>query len=206
MIPKVAIFIPTYKRPSEMIRVYESVSEATPEEHEVYFVLEADDSESLALATVNNYSFVINEGEFGYPESINTAYHKTDEHLFFMGADNLIFHPNWLENAFNWFGKGVEVVGVNSLHDIRVEIGETAKNCLVKRSYIKRFSGVVGNENTVLYNYPYYMEEFVETAKARGMFLSAKRSIVEVPITIDDTSPKEGFELFEERRKVWEQE
>ena len=218
----VAIIIPTFKRAANLRRIIENVEAVTIGNYAIYFVIESDDTsttEELATISDPRVKVIVNSGPKTYPGAINTAFCNTREPLFFCGSDDVRFYPEWLANAVQLMGKDVGVVGTNDLHHPEVLSGSTATHFLVKRNYIEKMGGVIGEKRTVLFNYHHNFSdtEFIETAKMRQMFKPCLSSVVEHEhwsfgkATMDETYEKSWstFEvdrvIFSQRRRLWEE-
>ena len=172
------ILIPTM-RPERMDSIYKNLRESTKLNFKLFFILEAEDFEHYKNLK-RNYHIILNKGSKSYTGAINSAYKQVSSEYFFTGADDLVFHLNWLENAMPLLNKGCEVVGTNDLLNRYVKAGQHATHFFVKRSYIENVGGVIDNSYPVLYeyNHNYCDTEFIETAKKRGVFYPCLSSIV----------------------------
>ena len=104
----VAIIIPTFKRAANLRRVIENVEAVTTGDYVIYFVIESDDTSTAGeLAKISDPSVkvIVNSGPKTYPGAINTAFCNTQEPLFFCGADDVRFYPEWLPNAVRRHGE-----------------------------------------------------------------------------------------------------
>lgn len=219
MTPTVAIFIPTFNRPVNIKRVVDNIHVNTTGVYRIYFIVEKSDQPTIDAINVTGEKIIFNEGRGTYASCINIAHKQTDEMFFFCGADDLNFHPRWLEEALSRMTQGIEVVGTNDLYNPDVLKGTHATHYLVRRTYIKKYSGVIDEPNTVLYDYDhnYTDTEFIETAKARGCFMSCPASIVEHlhwawgKAQMDETYQKgnrnaqQDKRVYEERKHLWQE-
>jgi hypothetical protein len=116
-----------------------------------------------------------------YARKINAGYRTTDEELLFLAADDLLFHPGWLEAAVAQLKPGIGVVGTNDLGSPRVMAGEHATHSLVTREYADRF-GLIDKRGAVLfegYHHEWVDDELVGTAKGRSAWAFATDAHVE---------------------------
>lgn len=140
----------------------------------------------------------------------------TQAPLLFFGADDLHFHPGWLEEAKAKLKPKIGVVATNDLFNTRVMSGELATHPLVTRSYAQR--GCVDDPRVVLhegYLHEYVDREFSETAQSRGAFDYAPSSIVEHLHPLAGKAPMDeiyamskqrmraGLKVYRKRRKLW---
>jgi hypothetical protein len=97
----------------------------------VLFVSDPDDVEEQEAIRAEGAEMLIVRGN--YAKKINRAIEETDEPLIFQGADDLRFHPGWLEAAKAKLKPGIGVVGTNDLNSKRVLAGTHATHALITR-------------------------------------------------------------------------
>lgn len=213
-----AIFIPTLGRPDKLQRVADNIHKNTIAPHKIYFIVELGDEGSIRAALALGEAIIINEHEPCYAGAINTAYEKTTEPYFFTGADDLDFHPLWLETAILFARMGVGVVGTNDLGQIPIGGERDATHYLVSRQYIDEQSGRIDAPKTVLYPYQhnYTDKEFIEVAKSRGQYRYVPESVVEHLHPVwgkgqNDETYKKGVvtsnqdqQLYMQRQHLWQ--
>lgn len=174
--------------------------------------------ENLA-ETAPSATVYILDSEYGsYAEAINEGWKHCDERWLFLGADDLRFCPEWLDEALAKMVDGVKVVGTNDLHNPYVLTGHHATHYLVDRRYIEQVGGVIdGGPGSFLYPYDhgYTDSEFIETARVRGVFTVALDSVVEhlhpdfdnrEPDEVDKRTRRDSsgdYETFIKRREMW---
>lgn len=177
----VAIIIPTYKRAKRLLRVYKNAKQSSPLITNVYFVVEKDDTESIAVLTKNKLPYFLNIRTKNYAGALNTAYLSTTERYFFHGADDLEFTPGWLEKCLAKMIDEIKVVGTNDLLNKQVLQGIHSTHNLIDREYIQKKSGVFDEKNLVFsesYFHNWIDTELVEFAKLRGAFSPCLEAIV----------------------------
>lgn len=214
----VAIFIPTYKRAYKILSVYKNAKDSSPLITNIYFIVEKDDQESIDILEAHRLPYFINERSRGSAGAHNTAYLKTSEQYFFIGADDLGFRPGWLEKCLEKMVDPIKVVGTNDLHNRNVLRGVFATHFLVDRNYIREHSGIFDGENLVLpecYAHNCSEREFVEMAKLRNVFVPCFEAIVEHLHWSWGLSPKDetyakqdgtvnhDVHLFLKRKPLW---
>lgn len=198
----VAVFIPSYKRPKQLFSVIAQLHAVSPSV-EVYPVVEAWDTDSH----IGNY--IINEFSPSYAGCINTAYKKTKEEYFFMGADDLYFHPGWLEEVMKVAFEGV--IGTNDLHNPDVLAKTHSTHSLVSRKYIQTYDGTIDHSFPVLYEYKhnYCDTEFILTARKRGKFVMSDAQVEHLHwawgLSQKDETYMKGFNADREDRATFEQ-
>ena len=217
----VAILVPVLGRPHRVEPLMRNVGEATPTLHRLVFIASADDAEELSeLERCGADTIGVDwpGGSSGdYARKINAGYRATDEPLLFQGADDLRFHSGWLEEAVRHLSPPIAVVGTNDLHSVRVRGEEYSTHSLLTRAYVERY-GTIDKPGQVLHQgYPHAFcdDEFVGTARFRGMFRYAPDSIVEHLHPDAGKGPldwvyerggsryREAQALFEARQQQW---
>jgi len=117
-----------------------------------------------------------------YASKANQAYQTTREPWLLMGADDLKFHPGWLDQAQAAGRDGAHVIGTNDMHNPRVVAGEHATHPLVRRAYVDETGagwdgpGVLCHEG---YGHWFVDDEIVTAAKRRGVWAFAPHARVE---------------------------
>jgi glycosyltransferase involved in cell wall biosynthesis len=183
--PVAVILVPVLRRPHRVAPLIESIDAATPEPHRTLFVLSpGDDAEFQAVRAAGGEWLVMDdcyEGAGDYARKINAGYRYSTEPLLFLGADDLKFHPGWLDRAVSRLGGTVHVVGTNDLGNPAVLAGEHSTHSLVTRDYVDVF-GTVDEQAKVLhegYRHNFCDTEFVSTAQRRNAFAFEGTSVVE---------------------------
>lgn len=178
---KVVVIVPMLGRAHRVTPLLQSIRETSdarvvfvcsPDDTKVHDAIDAEGSERIEVDGPN-------PGD--YARKINAGYRHTTEPLLFLGADDLLFHPGWLEASTAQLVDGIGVVGTNDLGSPRVCRGEHATHSLVTRTYADQF-GTIDEPGTVLHEgYPHEFvdDELVGTAKHRGAWAFAKDSHVE---------------------------
>lgn len=216
----IAILIPVLRRPHRAAPVLQSITAATPQPHRVLFIgSPGDDAEHDAVRAAGGELLVIDQltGPGDWARKIQAGYEATSEPLIFLGADDLHFHPGWLEAAQAQLLDGIGVVGTNDRGNPRVMAGEHATHCVVTRDYVDRL-GTIDQPGQVLhegYWHEYVDDEFVATAKHRIAWAFAFDSVVEHLHPNWDKAPsdqlyamqrarmKAGRRTFQRRRHLW---
>lgn len=214
--PSLAILIPVLKRPHRVIPVLESIRRATPAAS-VCFIHNSDDFpeiEALDEANVEKEAFVC---DGNYAEKINFAAEDIYEDFIFTGADDLEFHTGWYQAALAHMTEGTMVVGTNDICNPNVIAGRHATHFLVRTEYLEQ--GTIDEPYKLLhegYQHEWVDNEFIETARARGVYAHADDSIVEHLHPMVGKAPmdelyagmhermQQGGPLFLERQKLWQ--
>lgn len=166
---RLAVYLPTYKRPDVLQAVADNVQASTYSAYTLYFGLEANDEAGIVAAAKTGATVVVNKYEAGYANTIQTIYEQAKEPFFIHANDDFLFLPNWDKGPLAMFETpSVMVVG------LRQTEGDTHGSAIsmVRRSYIEDRSGVVDMPNRVFfpYNHNYVDTEFTQTAQHRGVW------------------------------------
>lgn len=180
--PAVVVIVPVLRRPHRAAPLAESV-QATSSARVLFVASPNDVAEQDAVRATGADLLVMDKPHRcgDYARKINAAYRTTTEPLMFLGADDLRFHPGWLEAALEALGDGIGVVGTNDLTNPRTMRGEHSTHSLVTREYVDVF-GTIDEPRKVLhegYRHEYVDDELVGTAKKRGAWAFAAHSYVE---------------------------
>lgn len=177
MSAELVILVPVLRRPQNVKPLLDSIRATTPGAR-VLFIADPDDPEEHAAIKAEGAEMLIVDGN--YAKKINRGIATTEEPLIFQGADDLRFHPGWLEAAKEKLVPGIGVVGINDLNSERVMAGTHADHALITRDYAER--GTIDDPTKTLheaYPHEYVDDEFIGTAIKREAFAPALDSIVE---------------------------
>lgn len=177
---RVAVIVPTLGRPHRVGPLVDDVLAAS-DGHDVtvVFVAEAHDQATIdAVAADPRAWLVINERSPSYAGAVNTAVGHLDQPWLFAAADDLHWHPGWLDAA-ELHADSHDVIGTNDLANPEVLAGEHATHYLVRLSYALR--GCVDGDAMFHegYTHNWVDREFIGTAKHRGVFTPCLASVVE---------------------------
>lgn len=213
----VAVIVPMLGRPHRVAPLLESlratadarvVFVCSPNDTDVHAAIDAAGAERIEVAGPR-------PGD--YARKINAGYRHTTEPLLFTAADDLLFHPGWLEAAVAQLGPGIGVVGTNDLGSLRVIRGEHSTHSLVTRAYADEF-GIIDAPGQVLceeYHHEFVDDELVETAKFRNAWAFAFDSHVEHLHPAWGKAPtdpmynqqrlrmRDGRRVYRRRRHLW---
>lgn len=177
------IIVPVLARPHRVLPTLESIASATTSPHRVLFVVSDSDAEERdALEDAGAEHLVVDDRHGSYPCKVNRAYKASSEPLLFLAADDLDFHPGWLEAATGQLAHGAMVVGTNDLGNARVLAGTHSTHTLVTRGYADSPGATADRRNTVLhegYRHWYCDDELVGVARRRGVYSHAHDAVVE---------------------------
>lgn len=178
-----AVLVPVLGRPHRVEPLVASMGAATPEPHRVVFIASPGDHDTLAAVRASGADLLVaSRVERGdYATKINLGYRETAEPHLFLGADDLRFHAGWYRAAVARLDGTVQVVGTNDLGSPRVIAGDHATHSLVTRTYVDEH-GTIDEPGKVLhegYWHEFVDDEFVATAKHRGVWAHAGDAVVE---------------------------
>jgi hypothetical protein len=176
------ILVPMLGRPHRVHPLLESIRETTPGAKIMFMVTPGDHSVRSTIEATDSYWIPVAYYPIGdYARKINTGYRNTTEPLIFTAADDLLFHPGWIEAAREKLNPGIGVVGTNDLGSPRVIAGDHSTHSLVTREYADTY-GLIDQPGAILYEgYPHEWvdDELVATARHRGAWAMAHDSHVE---------------------------
>jgi len=166
---KVAIYIPTYKRPHDLQRVATNIEENTHNTFTIYFGLERDDEAGLEAAKATGHKAVVNKYKPGYSNTIQTLFEASKEPFILHANDDFDFHKDWdVPPIAMMETPSVMVVGLKQTE------GDTHGSAIsfFRRKYIEEQSGVIDIHYRVFYpyNHNYIDTEFTQTAQFRGVW------------------------------------
>ncbi|WP_211349486.1 glycosyltransferase family A protein [Micromonospora pisi] len=213
-----AILVPMLGRPHRVAPLLESIAATTPGA-EVLFVVSPDDVAVHAEidAAGRRRVTVPWRGCGDYQRKINFGIRATTAPLLFTAADDLRFHPGWLNAAHKRLAAGIGVVGTNDLANKRVLRGDHATHMLVTREYVTEY-GTIDEPGKFLHEgYPHEWcdDEAVATAKHRKAWAFARDAVVEHLHPTVGKAPMDplyaqqghrmaaGRSIFNRRRRLW---
>ena len=207
-----AILCPVLGRPHRVAPLLDSIERATPGAR-VLFLADPDDHaelEAIECESIRGDLCVKVDDHGGkYSEKINRGLWLTSESYIFTGADDLVPEPGWFTAAVACLRDGVQVVGVNDLIERRPARQEHATHFLVARDYVE--SGTIDGPGLFHegYDHSWCDNEFIATAKARGVYAYCADSHVRHEHPLNDTAPddetyRKGREKFHEDRQIFE--
>lgn len=229
----VTVLVPVLNRPKRVSPLVDSlISSARFISLDLLFLCSPGDDEQRAAirrvqgahgptCRVNALEIDDPPGRGDYAKKINAGFRNTATEFIFMGADDLVFHPGWIERALACHMETKAcVVGTNDNGNRAVMQGEHSTHTLVHRDYGE--CGIIDNPDCGVplyegYDHNFVDTEFIQTAMARETWASAGDSIVEHLHPIwgkaeNDETYKKGQlkfgtdrKLYESRRPLWEQ-
>lgn len=220
---RVAVLTPVLNRPHRAALVAESLrATCHPDVARIVFLCSpGDDAEIEACRKVRRAETIIVpfEREPGdYARKINYGVEAAESEWIFQGADDLSFHPRWLEEALHAASRtNQRVIGTQDLGNRLVKVGRHSTHSLVHRSYVREL-GTVDEPGKLLhegYRHNFCDTEMIETADARGEFRFTHGAVVEhlhphwqkgeedATYILGLSDFKIDQRLFLSRRKLW---
>ena len=224
----IAILVPVLARSARAAPLVESISSSSKLVDEIVFLCSPRDEAQIYAAARTGARCVEVPFELAggdYARKINFGLEVTTSPWIFQASDDLVFHPGWDEIALT-FERREEtgVIGTNDLGNPLVRTGRHSTHSLIRRSYVEE-QGTIDQPGFALhegYWHCWVDNELIETARARGAFVAARKSRVEHMHPIwpdrrrggrkgqDDSTYRRGqaryhedAELYRERRPLW---
>lgn len=174
------VLVPMFGRPHRVHPLLESIR-ATCDARVLFLLTPGQDDVLQAVDETGSEVLLVDYAPGDFARKTNLGIAATTESLIFTGADDLRFHPGWLEAARARLAPGIGVVGTNDLCNKRTIRGEHATHFLVTRAYVEEHGTVDEPGKFFHEGYPHEWcdDEAVETAKRRGAWAHARDSIVE---------------------------
>lgn len=203
----VVVIVPVLDRPQRVQPFCEALYENSPVGAvRALFVVDPGDRAELDAVFAAGEDVLVHGGS--YAAKVNAAVEVTDEPLLFFAADDLEFRPLWLRNALQRLVDPIQVVGVNDLLKRR---RRHATHFLVTRDYAQQptIDGQPGPLCTA-YQHSFVDDEFIATARARGVYAYASDAHVEHlhPMngrSVDDATYRKGRGTFKADRRIFQQ-
>lgn len=199
------LLIPTYGRAHKIADIHANVKASMSSYYYLWFVVEADDTDTLSAVYAEGLVPIINDRTRSYSGAINKGYLGTAGQYVFAGADDLEFTPAWDQIALARMQNDVMVVGTNDRYNPSVLSGVHATHYLVNRDYLDKVGGCVdeGPKSFLWegYTHNYCDTEFIATARHRGVFVPCLDSVVKhlhwsIGLSEKDATSVKGQESF----------
>lgn len=210
-----AVLIPVLDRPHRVAPLIESLAAANHPQFRArpLFVCSPSDRKEIAAVRKAGETPLIVDWEPGqgdYARKCNLAFEKTSEEWVLLAADDIAFHPGWLQEAMLISEQFHPcVIGTNDLGNPRVTSGTHSVYTMVHRDYAE--CGTVDGDTLLHEGYwhNYVDDEFVQTAIFRETYMASRRSFVEHlhphwKKAENDATYERGQEHFEDDRKLYQ--
>ena len=179
------ILIPVLGRPWNVEPLVESIVSGTDGPYQIVFICSPQDSEQIeACRKTGQTTLTVSwqPKKADYARKINWGFSQTNSEWFFQGADDIRFGKHWDTYALNVAKGQRSVIGTNDLHHPGSRQGTHSTHLLIKRSYIEEQGGTFDQTGAVFseaYDHQWIDNEFILTARRRGVWAFSKRSLVE---------------------------
>lgn len=178
------VIVPVLGRPGNAQPLVDSLT-ASGADADLHFICTAGDKAQIAACEATGADTVIVDWAAGpgdFAKKINYGFRLTAADLFFMGADDLDFHPRWDVIATRMMRGQIGVVATNDKANRQVMRGEFGTHCLISREYINEVGGTAdGVPGVVLhegYDHNFVDRELCDVARSRRRFAFASQAIV----------------------------
>lgn len=162
----------------------DSLEQAAAFDYRLVFVCSPGDEDQIEACEAASPDVMVvpwQPGRADWARKILAAYEATSEEFLLLAADDVSFEPGWDVEALAMFDRyDVGVVGTNDLANPSVKRGDHSCHPLVSRGYCELHGTIdgPGAPVTTVYHHQWVDSEMVATAKARGCWAFADRSIV----------------------------
>jgi len=173
------IIVPTFKRIANIQKCFDNISQF--KECSPLFVVHESDIDSLNEIKRLNARYTIDKQPPSGVNASNAGYWAVETPWFVLSQDDIIFHPNWLENAQKHITKGIKVVGLYDGYPYHIN-SQHSVAWLINRNYVKENSLSIGHKNVLFnpdYKKNYADNELNDTAKFRCVWSYASNSLAE---------------------------
>lgn len=179
----IAILVPVLSRPHRVAPLLESFRRATsPNDAALYFVAQRSDHEEIeAIRACEADAILVEDADRSWAKKINRGFAATSEPWLLLGADDLAFHPGWVDSVRDRLRTYPGVIGTNDLGNSSTMNGKSSTHPFVRRSYASIF-GTADERGKILhegYDHNFPDSELVQTAKARGLYTHERRCMIE---------------------------
>ena len=104
---QVSVIIPSLNRAQKLIKVLDNLAAVTDDsKYEAIVLLEQDDSESWAIVPRRKEKFLLIPNNTTPINAWNQGLRAAQYEWVLLGADDIVFPPNWLENCSETFNQG----------------------------------------------------------------------------------------------------
>lgn len=207
---ELVMLIPVLARPHRVKHLLQAISSTTPNARVLFLT---DPHDRITNETIQrekeSASLQVDAIACGgsYGSKINVGLRETVEPFLFLGADDLLPHFGWYEEAKSHLAHKAEVVGINDLFPRRRQ--RHATHFLVAREYVQR--GTIDGAPGILseaYSHMFVDDELIATAKYRDVYFYAENAIVEHLHPLagkgrSDATYEKGFSTYASDRAIF---
>lgn len=177
---KLAVLVPVLNRPGNVAPLVESFAESDTPGSLFFVVQRSDHAELDAIRDAGASHLLVADTITTWPQKINHAVRNIHADWYLFGADDVRFHHHWW-HATRQARRQYKVIGTNDLRNERVIAGDHATHPLVEGRYARDVPMVDGRRGPLHEGYRHWFvdDEFVTTAKIRGVWTSCPSAVVE---------------------------
>lgn len=180
--PLVAVIVPVLRRPHRVVPLIESfVAHTSLKDARLYFVAQASDlAEVNAIRAAGLEPLLVSDVDQSWSRKINRGFERTNEPWVLLGADDLRFHPGWIDAVRPMLATFPGIIGTNDGSPATAS-GERSTHPLVRRLYAT-ICGTIDERNKIVhegYHHNFPDTELVMTARCRGLYASCSGCLVE---------------------------
>ena len=187
-LPSLLVGVPVLARPQNAAPLVDNLIETTPSAALVFLYSPGDSAEEDACEALLSSNvhvvpmiFPAGPGDFAKKHNFGFLYaYDSDYDFYFVGADDLTFHPGWYEACLDAHAKtGACVIGTRDLGNQRTMNGWHSTHFLVHRDYLE--CGTIDEAGILLhegYDHQFCDDECIQTARWRRTY-AASQAVVE---------------------------
>ncbi len=179
------VIVPVLGRPQNAQPLVDSLTASGADARIVFVCCVSGDEEQVAACQDTGAEVLFAPWKTGpgdFAMKINHGFRNTTGDLFFMGADDLDFHPRWDVIATRMMRKNIGVVATNDKANRQVMRGEFGTHCLISRADIDEVGGTAdGVPGVVLYegyDHNFVDRELCDVAASRHRYAYAPQAVV----------------------------
>lgn len=221
MVAEVVVIAPVLNRPANAHPLMRSLASTTDRARLVFACSPSDEAQITSCRATGAETIIVpwEPERADWARKLEYVRGLTEEPYMLLGADDIRFHPGWLEAVLQMFKDyDVGVVGTDDMHNRAVRSGGHSTHPVVCRGYADKY-GTIDNPDLMLHDgywHQYVDNELIETAKSRGCWGFAHDARVEHrhPLwhnATDDATYERGRDhyredqiLYQQRRRLWQ--
>lgn len=153
--------------------------------HRLLFLASTEDTDTIKAIEKMGAEFELFSGPPAsgqYAKKINLGYRKTEHPWLLLGADDVVFHPGWAEEALRVAGDKFHVVSTNDKANYFVRQGLLATHSLIRRTYADDPGCSLDGPEQIYhegYSHNFVDCELSVLARQREVFVFAKNAVLE---------------------------
>lgn len=177
---KLATLVPVLNRPQNVAPLVGSFKRCEAPGSLWFIVQRSDTAELEAIQAAEANYLPVDDDITTWPQKINHAVHTVNADWYLFCADDVLFYPGWWQATMK-ARRQFKVIGTNDLTNPRVTSGDHATHPLVEGRYARMAPKIDGQPGPLHegYRHWYVDDEFIATAKARGVWSPCPEAVVE---------------------------